>query len=123
MAKVQKFEELVAWQKARDLNNAIYTITRKREFAKDYRFARQIQAAALSAMSNIAEGFERNRPAEFHQFLSVAKGSCGEVRSQLYAALDVGYLDQEEFTRLRDFAEEVGRIINGLRSSIGNWEK
>jgi len=69
-------------------------------------------------MSNIAEGFERNRQAEFHQFLSTAKASCAEVRSQLYVALDVGYLSQAEFEELIAQAQEVGRIIGGLRASV-----
>lgn len=122
MAKVERFEDLIAWQKARRLLNDVYSVTRKTPFSKDYKFVAQIQSAALSTMSNVAEGFERNRPAEFHQFLSIAKGSCGEVRSPLYAALDVGYITNAEFTSLRDTAEEVGKIINGLRGSIGGWE-
>ena len=73
-------------------------------------------------MANIAEGFDRGRRAEFHQFLSMAKGSCGEVRSHLYAALDVGYVTEEEFKPIHDLAEEVSKIINGLRNSIEGWE-
>lgn len=78
----------------------------------------QIRRAAVSIMSNIAEGFERNRPTEFHQMLSVAKASCGEVRSQLYVALDVGYLQSEAFESVLMEAEEVGRVIGGLRSAV-----
>jgi four helix bundle protein len=89
--KVEKFEDLIAWQKARKLLNEVYKATRGTKFGKDFKFAGQIQSASLSVMSNIAEGFDRGRRAEFHQFLSMAKGSCGEVRSQLYAASDVGY--------------------------------
>jgi four helix bundle protein len=70
-------------------------------------------------MSNLAEGFERGRPAEFHQFLSVAKASCAELRSQLYVAFDVGYLDETKFKRLMALAEEVARIIGGLRAAVG----
>jgi four helix bundle protein len=88
------------------------------KFSKDFKLAGQIQAASISVMANIAEGFDRGRKAEFHQFLSIAKGSCGEVRSHLYAALDVGYLTQEEFKPVHELSEEVSRIINGLRSSI-----
>jgi four helix bundle protein len=69
-------------------------------------------------MSNIAEGFERGRPSEFHQFLSIAKGSCAELRSQLFVALDVGYLDQNDFHALLDTAVEVARIIGGLRAAV-----
>ncbi|MFI5201952.1 MAG: four helix bundle protein [Candidatus Kapaibacterium sp.] len=122
MAKIEKFEDLVAWQKARILMNDVYRFTRKGKFSKDYKFAGQIQAAAISVMANIAEGFDRGRRAEFHQFLSMAKGSCGEVRSHLYAALDVGYLTPEEFKPAHELSEEVSRIINGLRSSIEGWE-
>ncbi|HJU06399.1 MAG TPA: four helix bundle protein [Nitrospiraceae bacterium] len=117
MKRVEKFEELVAWQKARNLTKAIYQVTRQGGFAKDFGLSTQIQRAIVSTMSNIAEGFERNRAAEFHQFLSMAKGSCAEVRSHLYVALDVGYIDQKKFDELLAQAEEVGRVIGGLRVS------
>ena len=115
---VGKFEDLIAWQKARELTRRIYEITRAGEFAKDFRLSGQIQSAAVSIMSNIAEGFERGGLGEFHQFLSTAKASCAELRSQLYVALDVGYIDMPSFHDLRRQAEEVGRIIGGLRVSI-----
>ncbi len=82
--KVEHFEDLIAWQKARELTRAIYEVTRQGAFAKDYGLSGQIQRASVSIMSNIAEGFERGNPREFHQFLSVSKSSCAEVRSQLY---------------------------------------
>ena len=115
---VERFEDLIAWQKARVLTREVYQATLKHPFCRDFGLKNQIQRAAVSVMSNIAEGFERRRPAEFHQFLSIAKGSCGEVRAQLYVALDVEYLTEEEFRRLSALAEEVGRIVNGLRSAI-----
>jgi four helix bundle protein len=115
---IERFEDLVAWQKARDLACAVYEVTRGPSFAKDYGLSGQIQRAAVSIMSNIAEGFERNRRAEFHQFLSVAKASCAEVRSHLYIALDAKYLDNDTFQRLMQIAEEVARIIGGLRASV-----
>jgi len=115
---VGKFEDLIAWQKARELTRRIYEITRAGEFAKDFRLSSQIQSAAVSIMSDIAEGFERGGLGEFHQFLSTAKASCAELRSQLYVAIDVGYLDERTFQDLRRQAEEVGRIIGGLRVSI-----
>ncbi|MET0517009.1 MAG: four helix bundle protein [Nitrospiraceae bacterium] len=100
MKRVEKFEDLIAWQKARCLAQVVYRITREREFARDIGLAGQIQRAAVSTMANIAEGFERNRSGEFHQFLSVAKGSCAEIRSHLYAAHDAGYLSQSRFAEL-----------------------
>ena len=116
--KIVKFEDLVAWQKARVLTRAIYQVTRKGEFAKDFGLRNQIQRAAVSIMSNIAEGFERYNPNEFHQFLSIAKASCAEVRSQLYVVLDAEYLDSEEFYSLMLLVKEIGKVIGGLRASV-----
>ena len=120
---VTKFEDLIAWQKARELTRRVYEIIRTGEFAKDFRLSGQIQSAAVSIMSNIAEGFERSGLGEFHQFLSTAKASCAELRSQLYVALDVGYIDERTFQDLRLQAEEVGRIIGGLRVSVATQRK
>ena len=116
--RIERFEELIAWQKARSLTLEIYQVTRQGTFARDFGLSGQIQRAAVSVMSNIAEGFERGGRGEFHQFLSIAKASCAEVRSQLYVALDVGHLDQHKFERLLLQAEELARIIGGLRSSV-----
>ncbi|HEX6606091.1 MAG TPA: four helix bundle protein [Chloroflexia bacterium] len=118
VSRVERFEDRIAWQKARALPAAVYEVTRQSSFARDVGLSSQIQRAAVSIMPNIAEGFERNNPAEFHQFLSTAKASCAELRSQLYVALDAGYLSQERFTQLLQQAEEVGRIIGGLRASV-----
>jgi four helix bundle protein len=118
LSKVERVKDLIAWQKARDLARAIYQITQEGAFARDFWLARQIQGAAVSIMSNIAEGFERSGRREFHQFLSTAKGSCAEVRSQLYVAFDIGYLMKSEFQRLLAQAEEVGRVVGGLRASV-----
>ena len=115
---VQKFEELIAWQKSRELTKAIYKLTNGKEFGRDFGLRDQIQRAAVSIMSNIAEGFERAGRAEFHQFLVIAKGSCAEVRSQLYVAFDAGYISKAEFDRVQDMATETTRIINGLRASL-----
>jgi four helix bundle protein len=109
---------LIAWQKARNLTRVIYQVSRQGAFAKDFGLSNQIQRASVSIMSNIAEGFERSGLGEFHQFLSTAKSSCAEVRSQLYIALDVGYLDQAKFEQLFAQAEEVGKIVGGLRAAI-----
>jgi four helix bundle protein len=118
MARIERFEELIAWQKARELTKDVYRLTQSGSFAKDFGLSNQIQRAAVSIMSNIAEGFERAGHKEFHQFLSVAKASCAEVRSQLYVAFDAGYLDQASFNKALTKAEEVGRVIGGLRASI-----
>jgi four helix bundle protein len=118
MAGVYKFEELISWQKARALTCKIYHATRMGTFAKDFGLANQIQRASVSVMSNIAEGFERGRPNEFHQFLLVAKGSCGEVRCQLYVALDVGHVTERGFADLHGDAEEVARLVGALRSAV-----
>jgi len=123
MKRVERFEDLVAWQKARALAQTVYKMTRECTFTKDIGLSSQVQRAAVSIMANIAEGFERNRPGEFHQFLSVAKGSCAEVRSHLYAAHDAGYLEQGRFAELLIQAEEVGRIIGGLRVSVAGQKR
>ena len=116
--KIKRFEDLVAWQKARTLTKRIYEVTRRDGFRGDYGLAGQIQRAAVSIMSNVAEGFERGGLGEFHQFLSTAKASCAELRSQLYVACDVGYLEEARFASLLDQAEEVGRVLGGLRASV-----
>jgi four helix bundle protein len=116
--QVQRFEELIAWQKARAMTRAVYGISTDGQFARDHGLKGQIQRAAVSTMSNIAEGFERNRLSEFHQFLSIAKSSCAETRSLLYVALDVEYVSEQTFAAHLAQAEEVGRIIGGLRASI-----
>jgi four helix bundle protein len=116
--KVQRFEELIAWQKARALTSDIYKVTGQGEFCRDFGLKDQIRRAAVSIMSNIAEGFERGRPSEFHQFLSMAKASCAELRSQLYIALDAGYVGQASFDELMTKAVEVGRVIGGLRGAV-----
>ena len=115
---IRRLEDLIAWQKARELTRAVYQCTGHGAFSQDFGLKRQIQRAAVSTMSNIAEGFERHRPREFHQFLSVAKSPCAELRSQLYVACDVGYLDRSDFERFMNQAEEVARIIGGLRASL-----
>ena len=115
---VERFEDLIAWQKARDLTREIYAVTKVRSFSGDWSLVDQIRRASVSIMSNIAEGFERARPKELHQFLSVAKGSCGEVRSHLYVALDVGHLMEPRFQASLARAEEVGRVTGGLRVSV-----
>jgi four helix bundle protein len=116
--KIEKFEDLIAWQKARKLTREIYKSTNHGKFASDYGLKDQIRRAAVSSMSNIAEGFERGGLVEFQRFLAIAKGSCAELRTQLYVALDVGYLGPNAFDLLMARATEVGKIIGGLRASV-----
>ena len=119
MKAIRRFEDLIAWQKARLLTRVIYQTSRQGTFGKDFELGRQVRRASVSIMSNIAEGFERGGRAEFHQFLSTAKASCAEVRSQLYIALDAGHLNQPQFAHLLRQAEEVARFLGGLRAAVG----
>ena len=118
MATYESFEELQVWQKARQLVNEVYTLTKNSAFGRDLDLRNQIRRAAVSVMSNVAEGFERGGTGEFVQFLSLAKGSAGEVRSQLYVAHDQGYLSQEEFDQVTSLAIETSRLISGLMSYL-----
>ncbi|MGH7204884.1 MAG: four helix bundle protein [Nitrospiraceae bacterium] len=118
MAKIERFEEIRAWQMAKDLVAAVYRASGKGQFATDFGLRDQIRRAAVSIMSNIAEGFEGGSDKEFQRFLYMAKGSSGEVRSQLYVALDLGYLDSEAFTDLRVQAEEVSKALSGFISYL-----
>ena len=121
MAVVRDFEELAIFQKARELSKKIYPITQRGEFKYDTRFVQQIRAAAGSIMDNIAEGFERTGNKEFLNFLYIAKGSCGEVRSQLIRANDVGYLTPEEYNELytecRKLSAGIMNFIKEIKSS------
>jgi four helix bundle protein len=114
MATFQKFEDIEAWQRARGLTREIYTVSNETPFSKDFGLRDQVRKTSVSIMSNIAEGFERDGTKEFIQFLSVAKGSSGELRSQLYVALDQGYLEEERFERLLGIVLETSRMIGGL---------
>jgi len=114
MAKVKKFEEIQSWKKARSLTKPIYTATLAGPFAKDFGLRDQIRRAAVSILSNIAEGFERGGDKEFLQFLAVAKGSAGELRAQLSVALDQQYLSQQQFAALSQEATEISQLISGF---------
>lgn len=111
---LERFEDIHAWRKARELTNSIYEVTRRDAFSGDRSLRDQIRRASVSIMSNIAEGFERDGNREFIQFLTLAKGSAGEVRAQLYVALDAGYLAQHEFDLLSGLAIEVSRLTAGF---------
>lgn len=118
-----RFEDIIAWQKARVLTKVIYETTRQGELSKDFGLRDQIRRASVSIMSNIAEGFERGSTADYARFLQISKASCGEVRCQLYIALDVGYIDKELFTTLYQQATEVSRIIGGIIRSLDSKRK
>lgn len=121
MNKIEKFGGLIAWQKARGFTKRTYEITRQGDLPKDFWLKDQIQQAAGSSMSNIAETLERGRHAEFHQFLSTAKASWAEVRFQLHVASDAVYLSKFTFDQLQSLVEEAGRILGGLRTSFQKW--
>lgn len=123
MGKIERFEDLIAWRKARNLTRDIYRLTRMTPFSSDFGLTSQIQRATVSIMSNIAEGFERWGNGEFQHYLSTAKASCAEVRCQLYIAFDIGYLDQLTFDKMFSQAQEVALIIGGLRASIEKQRK
>lgn len=121
MSVVRDFEELAIFQKARELSRKIYPITQRGEFKYDTRFVQQIRASAGSIMDNIAEGFERTGNKEFLNFLYIAKGSCGEVRSQLIRANDLGYMTKEEYdelyTECRKLSAGIMNFIKEIRTS------
>ena len=118
MSKLGKFEDLTIFQMARNLCKEVYVITRHSEFKKDTRFVQQIHAAAGSIMDNIAEGYERDGNKEFINFLYIAKGSCGEVRSQLIRASDVGFIDKETAKRLYEDSINLSKAISKFIISL-----
>ena len=122
--KIERFEDIKAWQEARVLVKMVYAVVNSdRHFGSDYKFREQIQGAAVSIMSNIAEGFSRRTTKEFIQFLFIAKGSTAEVQSQLYVALDQGYINQEKFNELHSKSDEVARLISGFIRYLLNKDK
>jgi four helix bundle protein len=122
MARIERFEDIEAWKKGRELRRAIYNCSRNGAFAKDFALRDQIRRAAISVTSNIAEGFERSGNKEFIQFLAISKGSCGELRDQLYAALDEKYVSAEQFETLCKQAVEISRMISGLMNYLKRSE-
>jgi len=120
--RIKKFEDLESWKKARELTNTVYAATATGTFTRDFGLKDQIRRASISILSNIAEGFERGGDKEFLQFLAVAKGSCGEVRAQLYVAVDQGYLSQALFEKASDKTHEIGRLISGLMKYLSQSE-
>ncbi|PIS29099.1 MAG: four helix bundle protein [Candidatus Marinimicrobia bacterium CG08_land_8_20_14_0_20_45_22] len=118
MSTFKTYQEIEAWQKARELTNRIYSLTKQNEFHKDYALTDQLRRACISIMSNIAEGFERDRSREFVQFSLYAKGSTGEISNQLIIALDQKYIDAHQYKELSDLANEIGKMIGGIISYL-----
>ena len=116
---VSRFEDLLVWQKAKALSVQVYRATETGTFARDFGLRTQIQRAAVSVMSNIAEGFDRNSRAEFARFLTIARGSAGEVRSQVHLAQELGYIDEQTSRALLRECVEITSMIVGLRKSLG----
>ncbi|MFP5503874.1 MAG: four helix bundle protein [Candidatus Sericytochromatia bacterium] len=114
MPTLRNFEDIEAWKKGRALTKSIYRITSQGPFAKDFGLKDQIRRASVSIISNIAEGYERGGDKEFIQFLSLAKGSSGEVRAQLYVAYDAGFITQPQLDQLRSQVDDVSRLIGGF---------
>ncbi|MEM1043904.1 MAG: four helix bundle protein [Bacteroidota bacterium] len=118
MATLTSFEELESWKTARLLTQTVYNVSRCGDFARDFALRDQMRRASISVMSNIAEGFERGGTKEFINFLSIARGSAGEVRAQLYIALDQAYIDQATFDTLVQQTKEIARTISGLMNCL-----
>ena len=116
--KIRNFEDLEAWKVGRKLTKAIYPLTRKERFSRDYGLSDQIRRASVSVMTNVAEGFERGTNKDFVKFLFISRGSAGEVRSLFYVAQDQGYINEEEFNSARDLCIQSARIIWGLIKSL-----
>lgn len=114
MAKIERFEDLQSWQKARQPANIVYDLTEKEKFSRDFRLCNQIQDAAGSIMHNIAEGFDAGTNPEFIRFLKMARRSVSEVQSELYLALDRKYITADELNATYSLAVETKRLINGM---------
>lgn len=123
MATFKRFEEIESWQLARELTNWIYQVTGDGPFAADFGLKDQIRRASVSVMANIAEGFERNGNREFIHFLSIAKGSAGEVRALLYVAIDQNYIEQTQFQELVDQCQTISRKLSGLMKYLRQTER
>jgi four helix bundle protein len=118
MARISRFEELLVWQKAKSLAVDLYRVTRSGPISRDFALRDQMRSAAISVMSNIAEGFERFSRAEFRHFLSISRGSAAELRSQLYLAYELEYLTEHDIDHLRSVSVEVTRMLTSLWGSI-----
>lgn len=114
MATIKQFEDLEIWQKAREICRIVYETKKNSNLKNDFKLYNQLNGSSGSIMDNIAEGFERNGNREFIQFLSIAKASCGETRSQLYRAFDRGYLNDDDFEDFKTKVISLSRQINGF---------
>jgi len=114
MATLKRFEDIEAWQKARELTRAVYAVSNEGPFSRDFGLHDQIRRASVSIMSNIAEGFGRCGNKEFIQFLSTAKGSAPEVQAQLYVAMDAGFISDQQFQELYGLTQTTGNLIGGF---------
>ncbi|RKS01329.1 four helix bundle protein [Flavobacterium sp. 102] len=123
MGRFKSFEEISSWQKARQFNKRIYEITENQNFKRDFDLVRQIRRASISISSNIAEGFERNTDKEFIHFLFIAKASAGEIRSQLYLALDLNYIEKIEFEELCNDVSDISKLISGFIKYLNDSQK
>ncbi len=123
MGKIDRFEDIQAWQKARGLNKEIYSITESHSFSRDFSLRDQMRRASVSVMANIAEGFGRKSKKEFSNFLNMAHGSAAEVQCHLYVALDLQYMTKADFETLYDKAEEVSRMIQGFMKYLYDYKE
>jgi four helix bundle protein len=123
MGRIERFEDIDAWKKARELTKIIYEVTAQGKLAADFSLRDQLRRAAVSIMANIAEGFEREGNKEFRQFLATAKGSAGEVKALLYVALDAGLISTEQFQRIRALADEASRLLGGFLRYLKTSDK
>ena len=114
MTTIKRFEDINVWKEARELCKLVFTLTCKEQFSHDFKFIGQIRGSSGSIMDNIAEGFERGGNKEFIQFLFIAKGSCGELKSQLYRALDNCYIESSEFDCSFNKADEVSKLLSSF---------
>lgn len=121
--KIERFEEITVWKDSRNLSKKIYGISKQGEFSKDFGLRDQIRRAAISVMSNIAEGFERDSNREFIKYLSYSKGSIGEVRSLLYVALDQEYIDDAICSVLVENCVEISKQISGFQKYLRKTTK
>ena len=113
--KIEKFEDIIGWQKSKELTIDVYQQFRS---CRDFSFKNQIERASVSIMNNIAEGFERKSDKEFKHFLFIAKGSCGEVRSMLYLALELGYISKNDFEKFYNLSIEISKLLSGFIKTL-----